>query len=171
MSSFCLHRPSLALHNAPVPWDGKYTRHPDSLLFWKHLTTLLLKRDSPSKKESITEGVHWVYKAQWWWLPVLCGRSLLASHTVLFLGCCREGKQKKMVLCERKVLRYVDPPDGGWGWMIVVHCFLVSLLLTWGRGRTGSSCTASNPRMSVATSTRYPDRFPRSRPDSWRPWL
>ncbi|MGH0187495.1 UNVERIFIED_CONTAM: hypothetical protein FKN15_025365 [Acipenser sinensis] len=59
-----------------------------------------------------------------------------------------------MVLCERKVLRYVDPPDGGWGWMIVVHCFLVSLLLTWGRGRTGSSCTASNPRMSVATGTR-----------------
>ncbi|XP_033907500.2 monocarboxylate transporter 5 [Acipenser ruthenus] len=41
----------------------------------------------------------------------------------------REGKQKKMVLCERKVLRYVDPPDGGWGWMIVVHCFLVNVLV------------------------------------------
>ncbi|XP_041083777.1 monocarboxylate transporter 5-like isoform X2 [Polyodon spathula] len=36
-----------------------------------------------------------------------------------------------MVLCETKmkVLRCVDPPDGGWGWMIVVHCFLVNVLV------------------------------------------
>ncbi|XP_041083776.1 monocarboxylate transporter 5-like isoform X1 [Polyodon spathula] len=42
-----------------------------------------------------------------------------------------EGKQNKMVLCETKmkVLRCVDPPDGGWGWMIVVHCFLVNVLV------------------------------------------
>lgn len=26
---------------------------------------------------------------------------------------------------KEKETRYEDPPDGGWGWMVVLHCFLV----------------------------------------------
>ena len=38
---------------------------------------------------------------------------------------------RKDAICSKKEkdkeIQYEDPPDGGWGWMVVVHGFLVCL--------------------------------------------
>ncbi|GCC18311.1 hypothetical protein chiPu_0017887 [Chiloscyllium punctatum] len=36
---------------------------------------------------------------------------------------------RKAKCWNQKVKQYVDPPDGGWGWMIVLHFFLVNVLV------------------------------------------
>ncbi|GCB65255.1 monocarboxylate transporter 5 isoform X2 [Scyliorhinus torazame] len=36
---------------------------------------------------------------------------------------------RKVKCWSQKVKRYADPPDGGWGWMIVLHFFLVNVLV------------------------------------------
>lgn len=96
----------------------------------------------------LIEPVHIIiiYALLCFWIPFICKglyvsesedfmkMYLLLVDVKLMMGCFSDGKaaktscseqNAKAMKKEKKEVVYLDPPDGGWGWMVVLHCFLV----------------------------------------------